>query len=121
MKSYDFEESCSDELKKDFDNGAYIRLSRDFLNRSSYWTDFQKSGDVSFLYEIIHENGTPYLNSIERTGHVLVREGKVIDFMSHNLRPGPISEIVNISARSRAEHIAKNIEDILFREMKDSA
>ncbi len=120
MKSYDFEEPCSEELGKDFDKNAYIRLSRDLLNETNYWNGDMKSGDMGFRYEIFREDGGLYEGEIERTGHVLIRDGKVIDFMSYNFQPGPIENIVNHSARSRAEHIARNIEEILKRKIDKS-
>ena len=116
MKSYDFEGPCSEELRKDFDKSAYIQLSKELLNKINCWGEFRKNGDVCFLYEIVHGDGSPYENEIERTGHVLIREGKVIDFMSYNFRPGPIEKILDNSARLRAEHIAENIEYILRQE-----
>ena len=113
MKSYDFEGPCSEELGKDFDKDAHIRLSRELLNETNYWGGDMIPGDKGFCYEITHSDGGLYDGETERTGHVLVREGKVIDFMSYNIRPCKIENIVNLSARTRAEHIARNIEEIL--------
>ena len=121
MKSYDFEGPCSEKLLKDFEEDVYIRLSRDFLNENNYGNVPMCRGDTSFLYEVVHGDGSPYETEIERKGHVLIRNGKVIDFRSYGIGPGPIEEIVNVSARLRAENIAKNIEYLIRQGMKGSA
>ncbi len=116
MKLYGLDNPCSKELSEDFPDGVYLKLFKDPEDCKNLWNGFVEEGDVGFSYEIVRSDVKPYERGFGRKGHVLLRNGEVAYFMSHNVDRKAIEDIRNEHARERVKNISRNIEDIIKRD-----